>query len=113
MEAQYKMNNLKENENFIHNKYGYCYYCICENCSLIHTLYVEEEHRRKGHAKDLIKFVIDEIRKAGYNKEIKIQAQPKENSISIENLVTFYESMGLKVLIKNNVCALNTEDKIE
>jgi ribosomal protein S18 acetylase RimI-like enzyme len=90
---------MEENENFIHNKYGYCYYSIEANdAAVIYNLYVEPEHRQKGHAKNLIQLVIREIRATGYNKEIQIEVRPREDSISIENLVAFYKRLGLKIL---------------
>lgn len=90
---------MEENENFIHNKYGYCYYSFEANgIATIFNLYVEPEYRQKGHAKNLIQLVISEIKNTGYNKEIQIEAQPRENSIDIETLVTFYKRMGLKLI---------------
>jgi ribosomal protein S18 acetylase RimI-like enzyme len=94
---------MEENENFIHNKYGYCFYSIeSDNTSMIFNLYVEPEYRRKGHAKHLIHLVINEIRETGYNKEIQIEAHPREDSIDVENLVAFYKRMGLKILEPNS-----------
>jgi GNAT superfamily N-acetyltransferase len=85
-------------ENFIHNKYGYCYYSLKENePAIIFNLYVEPEYRRQGHARALISYVIREIRKTKYQNEILIKAEPRENSINIEDLITFYERMGLKI----------------
>ena len=90
---------MEENENFIHNKYGYCYYSIEANdTAMIYNLYVEPEYRQKGHAENLIQLVIREIKKDGYNKEIQIEARPKEDSINIGNLIAFYKRMGLKIL---------------
>lgn len=90
---------MEENENFIHNKYGYCFYSIEVNdTAVIYNLYVEPEYRQKGHAKNLIQLVIREIRATGYNKEIQIEARPREDSISMENLVAFYKRLGLKII---------------
>lgn len=89
---------MEENQNYIHNKYGYCYYFVTNDSALIYNLYVEPEYRQKGHAKKLIQLVIREIREAGYSKEIQIEAHPRENSINIDNLIAFYEKMGLKIL---------------
>ena len=90
---------MEENENFIHNKYGYCYYSINSNdTAIIFNLYVEPEYRQKGHAKKLIRLVIREIRETGYNKEIQVEACPREDSISTESLIAFYKSFGLKIL---------------
>jgi len=88
---------MEENENFIHNKYGYCFYSI-DDAAMIYNLYVEPVYRQKGHAKNLIQMAIREIREAGYNKEIQIEARPREDSINVENLVAFYKRMGLKIL---------------
>lgn len=54
---------MEENENFIHNKYGYCYYFIESNNAIIFNLYVEPTYRKRGHAKHLIQLVIREIRR--------------------------------------------------
>ena len=89
---------MEENENFIHNKYGYCYYAISNDTATIFNLYVEPEYRRRGYAKDLIRMVTREIRAVGYDKEINIEAHPREDSITIENLVAFYKRMGLRVI---------------
>jgi len=90
---------MEENENFIHNKYGYCFYFIEANdTAIIFNLYVEPEYRQKGHAKKLIQMVIKEIKETGYDKEIQIEAQPREDSINIENLIAFYKRLGLQIL---------------
>ena len=89
---------MAENENFIHNKYGYCFYSIENNTAVIYNLYVDPNYRQKGHAKKLIRMVISEIRNSGYYKEIEIEALPREDSINVESLVTFYEKLGLRVI---------------
>jgi ribosomal protein S18 acetylase RimI-like enzyme len=92
------MEKMEERENFIHNKYGYCFYSVEDNTAMIYNLYIEQNYRKKGHAENLIRLVIREIRGTGYNGEIQIEAQPREDSISIEYLVTFYERLGLRVI---------------
>lgn len=99
----------KINENFIHNKYGYCYYVIENDSAIIFNLFIEPEYRRKGHARKLINAVIREIRETGYNNEITIEAIPQENSIDNNNLVLFYHSMGLKLYHENKVSECNAE----
>ncbi|MHB8124633.1 MAG: GNAT family N-acetyltransferase [Desulfitobacteriaceae bacterium] len=89
---------MEENENFIHNKYGYCFYSVEGNTAMIYNLFVEPNYRQKGHAKNLIRLVIREIIGTGYYGEIRIEARPREESISIENLITFYKSLGLIVI---------------
>lgn len=89
----------EEYENFIHDKYGYCYYCIYKNKNpIIYNLYTEPEYRKKGYAKKHLEFIINEIRKIGYNDTIEIEAIPRENSINYEKLILFYKSLGLKVI---------------
>jgi ribosomal protein S18 acetylase RimI-like enzyme len=88
---------MDESENFIHNKYGYCYYSIEDDTAYIYNLYVVPEYRRNGHAGHLLGLVITEIRSSGYSGEIQIEAQPREDSIDVENLVAFYKRMGLKI----------------
>jgi GNAT superfamily N-acetyltransferase len=89
---------MEENENFIHNKYGYCYYAINpNNTALIFNLYIDYIYRRKGHAKHLIQLIIREINIVGC-KRIYIKAEPQEDSITLENLISFYKRMGLKII---------------
>ncbi len=90
---------MEDNQNFIHNKFGYCYYQICEtDGALIYNLYVEPEYRQKGHARHLVELVIREIKATGYTDEIMIQAQPRENSVDVVSLVSFYKRMELTVI---------------
>jgi len=44
-----------------------------------------------------LEIVINEIRKTGYTGEIKIKAEPRENSISLDKLIRYCKSMGLKI----------------
>ena len=81
----------------IGNEYGHCCYCLCNSCAMLHDIYIKKEHRRKGHAKDLVKKAIEEIRAEGYEDDIKIVAKPQED-ISFESLIKFYEKMNLKVI---------------
>ena len=91
-------------QNSINNQYGHCYYCVCDNkCSMIYNLYVEKEYRRQGHAKELLKQAINKIRELGYIKEIKIVAEPEENSIDQESLIKLYKSIGLKVIDSKDI----------
>lgn len=93
----------KTSENFFHDKYGYCYYSIePDKKPVIFNLYTEPEYRRKGHARKHLQFVINEIRKTGYEGEIEIEAAPRENSIDSKKLVSFYKSMGLEILEGTN-----------
>lgn len=85
-------------EDFVQNRFGYCFYASREGSALIYNLYVNPEYRRQGKAKMLLRHVINEIRDAGYVGEIEIQASPKEDDINSEKLSSFYERMGLKVL---------------
>jgi len=85
-------------ENFIHTKYGFCYYAIESDSAIIFNLYVESEHRRKGHARKLLQQVIREIRETGYYKDIQIEIAPRENSIPTDVLASFYQTAGLKVI---------------
>jgi GNAT superfamily N-acetyltransferase len=89
-------------EDFIQNRYGYCFYEIQESIALIYNLYVHPEHRNQGKAGILLLHVINEIRHLGYNGELGIEAIPKENTISVEKLCSFYKKMGLKILAKTD-----------
>ena len=89
------LNNCK----FILNEYGYCCYSMKSDCdALIFNLHIYKEFRRLGHAREIIKKCITEIRENGYEKEIRIEAEPMENSISVGDLVCFYRKMGLVVI---------------
>jgi len=90
------MYELKENENFIQNKFGYCFYSLSEH--LIYNLYVHPQYRQQGHSKILLQYAINEIRRNGYTGEIFIEATPRENSISLDQLTTYYKKMGLTLI---------------
>lgn len=94
------MEKLERNENFIHTKFGHCFYRVNRNhTALIFNLYVIKEYRRHGHAKHLLKMVKKEILFIDpYMYEYQIQAVPKENSISKEDLIRFYNKMELKII---------------
>jgi ribosomal protein S18 acetylase RimI-like enzyme len=90
---------MNKNADFIHIKQGYCYFQLyVRKPAVIFGLYVEPEYRRKGYAKKLLQLVISEIRNTGYAGTIQIKADPQEDSISKEQLVTFYERQGLQVV---------------
>lgn len=86
-------------ELFVENAFGYCFYeLVCEtydNKPLIYNLYVYPEHRMHGEATHLLRLAISAIRDSGYAGEIVVEVQPRENSISVEKLSSFYESNGL------------------
>nr|DAQ35597.1 MAG TPA: acetyltransferase [Caudoviricetes sp.] len=86
----------KENENFIQNKFGYCFYTL-DSTPFIYNLYVHPQYRRRGHSRALLELAVSEIRKSGYEGEILIQAEPKENSIGLADLTKYYMSMGLVI----------------
>ena len=88
---------FEEEENFIHNKFGYCFY-ILGDIPLIYNLYVYPKYRRCGHSRTLLQCVISEIRQKDYEGVIHIQAIPREDSIKLANLEKYYESMGLIIL---------------
>lgn len=90
-------------KNHITNEYGDCFYCVCKDkgCSMLYNLYVEKAHRRQGKATELATMAISKIRETGYNGDIKIVAEPEENSISKKDLIRFYKSLNLKVVEKN------------
>jgi len=88
-----------ENENFVQNKFGYCFYSLGP-CPLIYNLYVHPQYRRCGSSKRLLELAIGEIRESGYNGEIYVQVKPKENSISLNGLTEYYKRMGLTIFEK-------------
>lgn len=86
----------EENENFIQNKFGYCFYSL-GYYPLIYNLYVHPQYRNCGNSKALLELVIREIRKSGYEGEIRIQAKPRENSIGMADLTKYYKGLGLAI----------------
>ena len=83
--------------NKIKNEYGECDYSFESDYVHIYNLFVYPEHRRKGNARKILKRSIAEIRETGYEGEIQIVADPKDETINVKRLIRFYESMGLKV----------------
>lgn len=83
-------------ETYISTHYGYCYYDLKNH--LIYNLYVYPDYRNKGYAKRLLQYAINEIRQTGYTGEIYIQAEPREDSISKADLISFYKYMELTIL---------------
>ena len=85
----------------IRNESGYCKYAFEEDDigSYVHIfdLYVYPEFRGKGISKTLLNKAIKEITDTGYSGEIKIVACPREESISLKKLQSFYSSLGLAV----------------
>lgn len=71
---------MSESEDFIHTKYGYCFY-ILNPKPFIYNLYIHPQYRKLGHSRTLLEFIITEIRKTGYDGKIQIQAKPREDSI--------------------------------
>ncbi len=84
-------------DDFVQTAYGYCFYNFEGKNAFIYGLYVYPKHRRQGKARRLLVLVIDEIKATGYDGEIEIEVDPKENSITKEDLENFYRSMGLRV----------------
>ena len=83
-------------ETYISTHYGYCYYDLKNH--LIYNLYVYPDYRNKGYAKRLLQYATNEIRQTGYAGNIYIQADPRGDSISRNNLISFYERMGLLII---------------
>lgn len=92
------MEDKNKTEDFLHNRYGYCYFEVKDNSALIYNLYVEPEFRGKGHAKKLLKGVISEIRRRGYKDQIMIECKPTEQGINKDRLSSLYKEMGLLVI---------------
>lgn len=81
----------------IKNKYGYCEYTFEKDYVHIYNFYVLPEHRKQGKAKEILRIVIDAIRKTGYEDLIQIVADPVDKNIDVGKLKKFYISMGLDV----------------
>lgn len=97
------MNYKKDKSNTIKNDFGYCAYSFeytkdnVLDYVHIHNLYISNNSRGKGKAKEILGLVISEIRRKGYFGAIRIVADPKENGIIKERLMSFYKGMGLEV----------------
>jgi GNAT superfamily N-acetyltransferase len=84
---------------FIKTEFGYCNYDIDEDYgACIYNLYVSEDNRRQGRAKEILLAAISAIRSHGYTGCIGITASPKEGSIPKGVLIDFYKRMGLTVM---------------
>ena len=81
----------------IKTEFGYCEYSFESDFVHIYNLFVYPEFRRQGRAKELLRLAIVAVRDTSYKGEIKIVAKPKENCISLVNLIKFYKEMGLGV----------------
>lgn len=98
------VSEISSTENFIHDKYGYCYYNVEPDAQpIIFNLYTKIKYRHQGYARKHLEYVIGEIRKTGYEGKIGIEAKPKDNSIRVEDLARFYNSMGLDILPTSNL----------
>lgn len=99
-------------KNTLSNEYGHCDYCVCKekDCAMIYNLYILKDYRKKGHAKELIQKAIKEIRATNYKKDIKVVAEPDDNSITKDALIKFYESMGLKIIKANEINYIEEND---
>ena len=84
-------------ENFVQNAFGYCFYEIKENSALIYNLFVHPKFRGTGKSKILLKHTINEIEWMGCTGKIFIEAKPKECSIDVKNLISYYEKMNLNL----------------
>ena len=82
-------------EDFIQNRFGYCFYEIKDGSALIYNLFVHPEFRRQGKAKRLLQLVINEIRESRYTGPIKIEAEQRAG-IDLRRLTEFYKRMGLE-----------------
>jgi ribosomal protein S18 acetylase RimI-like enzyme len=80
----------------IKTEFGQCEYEFEIDYVHIYNLFVHPDHRRKGHARELLILAITSIRDAGYVDKIKIVADPTDG-IGQEKLAKFYEKMGLEV----------------
>ena len=86
-------------ENFIQNKFGYCFYCVEPNSAIIYNLYLHPEFRQQGNSRKLLGYVIKEIQDLGHVGDIQIESKPRENSIPVDVLEKYYRSLGLKILL--------------
>lgn len=87
-----------DSENFIHNKFGYCYFDTSKEPNpIIFNLYINPEYRGNGYAEKILKQVICEIKCDGYTGQIDIEAKPRED-IELKRLVSFYKRLNLNII---------------
>ncbi len=96
---------------FIQTKRGYCHYEIEQGKNpIIWNLYVHSQYRKQGHARELLQYCIDQIRKTGYTGEIDIEPDPRDGTISYEKLCEFYVSLGLRLIFRDELQDMKSED---
>ena len=64
----------------------------------IENLFVKPEFRGNGCARALLTLAIASIHNSCAGLDIKIVAEPKEDSVEVGKLASFYESFGLEVV---------------
>lgn len=96
------LNGQETEEDFIQNRFGYCFYYIKDDYAAIYNLFIWPKYRLKGHARKILQQVIREIKESGYDGSIGIETIPGDTSIDKERLRLFYEGLGLLVLNKEN-----------
>lgn len=93
--------------NLIENEFGYCRYMFDNEWddnnnktiyAIIYDLYIYKEFRRKGKAREILEIIIKQIREYDYNDDIFISVEPREDSISENDLKNFYDSLGLTII---------------
>lgn len=81
----------------VQTKFGRCSYDFVDDYVHIYDLYIIPDYRRQGNARKLLLYIINEIRKTGWDKEIQIVADPTEDNINKNDLINFYKSLDLTV----------------
>lgn len=89
-------------ENFIQNRFGYCFYALNAGNPIVYNLFVHPVYRGRGAARKLVLMVIQEIRTGGYTGKITVDAKPFDASIDLQRLIRFYEGLGLTLLVDYN-----------
>ena len=84
-------------EGHIVNQFGRCSWTIEPGFTHIWGLYVPEEHRNQGHARQLMLRAVEEVRANGYADPIKVVASSDDITVNHKRLSAFYESLGLEV----------------
>lgn len=67
-----------------------------EEYATIHDLFVPEQHRREGYAREMLLQAIAAIRKEHKEITILIIPEPTEDEPNKSQLIAFYESVGFK-----------------
>jgi ribosomal protein S18 acetylase RimI-like enzyme len=92
---------LPPHDDFVHDRYGWCYYSLAPNhAPVIYNLVTEPCYRRQGHGRRHLAEVVRRIRSAGYDGKIHVVADPSaiDRGPPRSALVRMYLAAGLTII---------------